>query len=245
MADRKKLSDRIRFEVLKRDKFTCQYCGKKAPDVILAVDHINPVSKGGGNGLLNLTTSCWDCNSGKSDKLLSDDSAVEKARHQAEMIEERRAQVRLMATWQVELAKMDPEIDAINEALFQITGSTLTDTGKRSMRKMVREFSIQEIIEAIAISWDQYSPEEAFSHIHGIARNRKQRREDPELADIHRVLNSVGKKLAGPSWKRRDALAILLRIRDEGGDWLAISRRAEANCNYWSTYIERLNGAEN
>ena len=46
-AKRKALSQKIRFEVFKRDSFTCQYCGRKAPDVVLQVDHIVPVAKGG------------------------------------------------------------------------------------------------------------------------------------------------------------------------------------------------------
>ena len=41
MAERKPIGKKMRFEVFKRDKFTCQYCGRKAPDVILEVDHIN------------------------------------------------------------------------------------------------------------------------------------------------------------------------------------------------------------
>lgn len=48
MTKRKAISKKIRFEVFKRDSFTCQYCGEKAPDVILHVDHIDPVAKGGG-----------------------------------------------------------------------------------------------------------------------------------------------------------------------------------------------------
>jgi len=35
------ISKRDRFEVFKRDKFTCQYCGKAAPDVVLHIDHIH------------------------------------------------------------------------------------------------------------------------------------------------------------------------------------------------------------
>ena len=46
---RKPLSKKIRFEVFKRDKFTCQYCGRMSPDVILEVDHIEPVAEGGDN----------------------------------------------------------------------------------------------------------------------------------------------------------------------------------------------------
>ena len=51
---RNKLSQRLRFEVFKRDSFTCQYCGRKAPDVLLEADHIEPVSKGGSDDILNL-----------------------------------------------------------------------------------------------------------------------------------------------------------------------------------------------
>ena len=56
-----------RWEVFKRDKFTCQYCGRFAPNVILHVDHIVPKSKGGKNDLNNLIAACEDCNYGKSD----------------------------------------------------------------------------------------------------------------------------------------------------------------------------------
>jgi len=61
---------RIRFEIFKRDNFTCQYCGRKAPNVELQIDHIIPKSKGGKDIPENLITACWDCNIGKSDVLL-------------------------------------------------------------------------------------------------------------------------------------------------------------------------------
>jgi hypothetical protein len=60
------LSVRSRFEVFKRDDFTCQYCGRKSPDVVLEADHIVPLSGGGSDDVINLTTSCWECNRGKS-----------------------------------------------------------------------------------------------------------------------------------------------------------------------------------
>jgi len=56
---------KIRWQVLKRDNFTCQYCGRKAPDVVLNVDHKIPQSKGGKYTVENLITACWDCNIGK------------------------------------------------------------------------------------------------------------------------------------------------------------------------------------
>jgi len=61
-----------RFNILKRDGFSCQYCGRsvKKHGVVLHVDHIVPVSIGGRCNIENLTTACEDCNLGKSDRVL-------------------------------------------------------------------------------------------------------------------------------------------------------------------------------
>jgi 5-methylcytosine-specific restriction endonuclease McrA len=67
---RKKISKKTRFQVLNRDGFTCQYCGRRPPVVKLHVDHVVPVSKGGKNHISNLVTSCQDCNLGKSNRYL-------------------------------------------------------------------------------------------------------------------------------------------------------------------------------
>lgn len=65
-VSRSPLSVRVRFEVFKRDEFTCRYCGRRSPDAVLEVDHIVAVSNGGSDDPMNLITSCWDCNRGKS-----------------------------------------------------------------------------------------------------------------------------------------------------------------------------------
>lgn len=57
---------KLRYQVLERDNFTCQYCGKGAPDVLLEVDHKVSIADGGSNDLENLITSCGACNRGKS-----------------------------------------------------------------------------------------------------------------------------------------------------------------------------------
>lgn len=61
------VSNELRFKILSRDNFACQYCGAKAPDVKLEVDHIYPVGKGGTSREDNLATSCVSCNCGKND----------------------------------------------------------------------------------------------------------------------------------------------------------------------------------
>jgi len=101
---RKSLSKRIRFEVLKRDKFTCRYCGAKAPDVVLCVDHIRAVADGGTNDILNLVTACQDCNSGKSDRRLDDHSITGCRRAQAEAEQNRINQIKEMSVWVEDLA---------------------------------------------------------------------------------------------------------------------------------------------
>lgn len=60
------VSKRTRYEVLRRDNHTCQYCGAKAPDVPLTVDHVTPQALGGTDDPSNLVTACRDCNSGKA-----------------------------------------------------------------------------------------------------------------------------------------------------------------------------------
>lgn len=62
------LSQRMRFAVLFRDNFTCQYCGRKPPEVTLQVDHRNPYSLGGEHSMENLVTACNECNLGKSNR---------------------------------------------------------------------------------------------------------------------------------------------------------------------------------
>lgn len=66
------IGKKLRFEVFKRDKFTCQYCGKRPPDVMLEVDHIHPKCEGGTDDQSNLTTACFSCNRGKAGRKLGD-----------------------------------------------------------------------------------------------------------------------------------------------------------------------------
>jgi hypothetical protein len=56
----------LRWAVLERDNFTCQYCGQTAPDVKLEVDHIISVKDGGQDTIENLKTACYSCNIGRS-----------------------------------------------------------------------------------------------------------------------------------------------------------------------------------
>ena len=66
------MTSSLREEILKRDNYTCQNCGlsiNDEPNLLLEIDHIIPVSKGGMTTKSNLQTLCWKCNRSKSNKL--------------------------------------------------------------------------------------------------------------------------------------------------------------------------------
>lgn len=68
--ERRRVTDKLRYQILRRDGFRCQLCGASQADgVRLHVDHIIPVSKGGTSDVENLRTLCDRCNLGKSDQM--------------------------------------------------------------------------------------------------------------------------------------------------------------------------------
>jgi hypothetical protein len=60
------VTQRLRFEILKRDNHTCRYCGATAADAKITVDHVIPVALGGKDDPTNLVAACHPCNAGKS-----------------------------------------------------------------------------------------------------------------------------------------------------------------------------------
>lgn len=160
MSKRKSISQKIRFEVFKRDSFTCQYCGRKAPDVLLQVDHIKPVAKGGKNDVINLITSCFDCNSGKSDRELSDDSVVEKQRKQLEQLEERRQQLEMLMQWHVGLNDLqDDQVQKYTDYFNKVNNCnvSLSDYGKKNAKKYIDKYGFKNVLEAIDVVATKYS----------------------------------------------------------------------------------------
>lgn len=68
------MTKKLREAIKSRDDFTCCNCGNsthKEPNLLLEIDHIIPVSKGGRTEETNLQTLCWKCNRTKSNKILT------------------------------------------------------------------------------------------------------------------------------------------------------------------------------
>lgn len=56
--------------VFKRDKFSCQYCGKMLKSGHITMDHIIPRSLGGMSSFTNCVAACFMCNNKKGNKTL-------------------------------------------------------------------------------------------------------------------------------------------------------------------------------
>lgn len=67
------MTPKLREYIKKRDNYTCQHCGlsvKDEPNLLLEIDHIIPLSKGGLTNTDNLQTLCWRCNRKKGNKII-------------------------------------------------------------------------------------------------------------------------------------------------------------------------------
>ncbi|PWM58526.1 MAG: hypothetical protein DBX93_01330 [Oscillospiraceae bacterium] len=67
------MTNKLRTYVKSRDNYTCRICGNSIyaePNLLLEIDHIVPVSKGGSTTEDNLQTLCWKCNRAKSNKVV-------------------------------------------------------------------------------------------------------------------------------------------------------------------------------
>lgn len=55
--------------VLRRDSYECQYCGKRLTNATGTIDHVVPTSRGGKHHWANVVAACRTCNCTKDNKL--------------------------------------------------------------------------------------------------------------------------------------------------------------------------------
>lgn len=71
-SQRNAMTNDLREAIKKRDNYTCCICGNSVleePNLLLEVDHIVPISKGGKTEASNLQTLCWRCNRNKGNRI--------------------------------------------------------------------------------------------------------------------------------------------------------------------------------
>lgn len=152
------VGQRLRFEIFKRDEFTCQYCGRTPPAVVLNCDHVVPVSGDGTDDPLNLITSCWDCNIGKSNVPLS--QVPRPIGEQLEEATERRLQVNALNEFLMEQrAAVDTQVKQLGIYFYNLMASdrdrdqwVFPNDRAASIRTFLKHLTYAEILEAMDIA---------------------------------------------------------------------------------------------
>jgi hypothetical protein len=203
MAKRKTISKKTRFEVFKRDSFTCQYCGRMAPDVVLEIDHIDPINNGGTNDIMNLITSCFDCNRGKGKRKLTAREEIKKQQEQLKEINEKRTQLEMLLQWKKELDNFENEqVDKIEEHFSKNTGYYFSEHGKNQCKKAIKKYGFEEVFESTKISIeqcfdtnDEKSISTTFNYIWKICANREYQKKNPMVAKVNYLVKIAKNRL--------------------------------------------------
>lgn len=147
------IGTKTRFEIFKRDLFTCQYCGRSAPEVELHIDHIFPQAKGGTDEVSNLITACSECNYAKNDILLSDKSytidTVELQSNALKDIKKRKLRFKLFTLYKKELEELE-ELE-INEILSFVYKNKKTAYVREfyGVRNLIKKYGFNVVYSAM------------------------------------------------------------------------------------------------
>lgn len=121
------VTKRTRFEVLRRDNYTCRYC--RSTEEKLTIDHVTPVALGGSDDPSNLVAACKDCNAGKSS---ASPDAVTVAEVNADAL--RHAEL-IQAAYAVIVERLDDGTDYVDEFAESYTYTPLPSGWRESVRR--------------------------------------------------------------------------------------------------------------
>jgi hypothetical protein len=251
MSQREAIGKKLRFEVFKRDSFTCQYCGRKAPEAVLHCDHIKAVAKGGKSDILNLVTSCEACNLGKGARALSDDTVVAKQHAQLDDLQQRREQLEMMLEWRDGLVSTaDSEVEALAERLTRWNWKP-SENGKNDLRKWIKKYGLADTLAGADESFSihvQYSDgkvtrqswEYAFGKIPTFANLAKSARTKPYMPKLAYIQGILRNRLRDPYGKFIEG-----ELEDMHVDWGVdletlerLAKQASRWGDWWDSVVE-------
>jgi len=248
---RKSIGPKLRFEVFKRDSFTCQYCGSTSPEVILEVDHIKPVINGGKENILNLLTSCFDCNRGKGKRELDDNQELSKQRKQLDELNEKRLQLEMLVQWKEELDNLEIEsAKKIFNLFAKLTGYTLLESLLTDTTKTIKKYGFSEVYDCTKISCDQYyrensdeniqrqSANKSYNYITRICYVRQQQLCDPIKSDIYYIRGILKNRFH--YFNDKKYMYVMQHAIDFGVDTDTLKDHAITS-KHWTEFINNVN----
>lgn len=177
MSKRTQITQALRYQVMRRDQFTCQYCGAQSPHATLQIDHVVPAALGGSNDPENLVTACAQCNAGKG-KSQADEATVaavsERNLRWADALAEAAHIVRSGS------GDYDGELDEFRDAWqrWRVNGTNETVPLPSGYRKSVvtwlsRGLDIDDLVELIPVAMEKrLSNSDRFRYYAGCAWRR-------------------------------------------------------------------------
>lgn len=248
---RKSLSKKTRFEVFKRDSFKCQYCGGSAPEAILVVDHIDPLSKDGADEMVNYITACQSCNAGKSDRKLDDSTTLQKQKAQLDELNQRREQLEMMMQWRSGMKEIgDLQLEEALEAWRTgAIGWSLNDKGQKEMKAHIKKYGLNAVLDGVDVAISQYvvidpstekatsdSVGKAWAKLGGVLAMANMPEEERQLHYIKGILRN---RL---SYVPYDAFKVL-RAAWESGVRVDDMKLEAKNCSSWTRFNNWLDDA--
>ena len=172
------VSQRLRFEVFKRDDFTCTYCGRKVPEVTLEVDYIIPKAEAGGDEYENLTTACYTCNRGKADVPLENKTAIDDLAARTARMREREEQIRAYDAIKMQEGKrIAASVVIVENHWAESYGgwdnlSQYHRLNNSILRRYLQELSVAELLDAVDITVARFPRWPAVKYFGGVLRQK-------------------------------------------------------------------------
>jgi 5-methylcytosine-specific restriction endonuclease McrA len=156
----------IRFDVFKRDLFTCQYCGRQVPQVLLDIDYLIPQAEGGTAVPNNLVTACVDCKKDNGVVPLNIGKIKNTRKQKIIAIQEKKLQIEEYEKFILDKKQREKqEIDEINSYWTELCDGeySLNENGLETIKKFLAKMTSSEIKEAIEICATRISVDEIES----------------------------------------------------------------------------------
>jgi uncharacterized FlaG/YvyC family protein len=239
MTKRSGIPKNVRFGVFKRDLFTCQYCGRKSPEVVLELDHIKPVCKGGDNSVINLITSCFDCNRGKKGEALSENMEIKK--QESELADQFQKMQEFIATSKIrdEAIVLDDKIKKYVCAKWcKMTNWEISEIGQKKALALVKKYGLAAYVDAMETSVNQYfdqtneSAEKTFKFIAKILNVRRLQQDNPELSEIYYIRGIIVKRFGFLESQKWQIASDLKAAMANGYDAETLKDLAKHSSNY-------------
>lgn len=208
------ISKKIRFEVFKRDGFKCAYCGQSPPQVILEIDHVEAVSKGGNSDINNLITSCFDCNRGKSNIPL--EKIPPQLSDNLEVLREKETQLKEYRKFIKKIQEREnKDVEYISKIYAGFYGWQWTENFKSvSLKRFLSDLPLHEVENALQITMAKFLSKEdteefvnkATNYFCGICWNKIRSRTDPHYEDKKKLIGIWNSRPHGSGYLKQGIL---------------------------------------